>query len=203
MRVGSGAVPGYPRPSRVAAVPLRDSRAVARRSPSTAGRRRTRHRDRRHPRQQRGPARATCTRRCPARSRHGAEFVAGGARRRRGRGADRPGRGAPRRPRPALPALVVGRRRGPCSATSPRRSTATRPPELTVIGITGTAGKTSTAYLVESGLRAAGHTSPRMIGTVETRLADLVIDSVRTTPEATDLHALFAAARGAGRRPRR
>ena len=64
---------------------------------------------------------------------------------------------------------------------------------LTIIGITGTAGKTSTAYLVESGLRAAGHVTG-LIGTVETRLGDLVIDSVRTTPEATDLHAIFAAA---------
>ncbi|MFD0823797.1 Mur ligase family protein, partial [Micromonospora zhanjiangensis] len=64
---------------------------------------------------------------------------------------------------------------------------------LTVIGITGTAGKTSTAYLVESGLRAAGHVTG-LIGTVETRLGDLVLDSVRTTPEATDLHAMLAAA---------
>jgi UDP-N-acetylmuramoyl-L-alanyl-D-glutamate--2,6-diaminopimelate ligase len=70
---------------------------------------------------------------------------------------------------------------------------------LNVIGITGTAGKTSTAYLVESGLRAAGLRTA-MIGTVETRIPDLVVDSVRTTPEATDLHALFASAleRGAG-----
>jgi UDP-N-acetylmuramoyl-L-alanyl-D-glutamate--2,6-diaminopimelate ligase len=64
---------------------------------------------------------------------------------------------------------------------------------LTVIGITGTAGKTSTAYLVESGLRAAGLTTG-LIGTVETRLGDVVVDSVRTTPEATDLHAMLAAA---------
>ncbi|MFC0003286.1 UDP-N-acetylmuramoyl-L-alanyl-D-glutamate--2,6-diaminopimelate ligase [Micromonospora siamensis] len=68
---------------------------------------------------------------------------------------------------------------------------------LTMIGITGTAGKTSTAYLVESGLRAAGHTTG-LIGTVETRLGDLVVDSVRTTPEATDLHAMLAAARERG-----
>jgi UDP-N-acetylmuramoyl-L-alanyl-D-glutamate--2,6-diaminopimelate ligase len=64
---------------------------------------------------------------------------------------------------------------------------------LTIIGLTGTAGKTSTSYLVESGLRAAGHVTA-MIGTVETRIGELVIDSVRTTPEATDLHALFAVA---------
>jgi UDP-N-acetylmuramoyl-L-alanyl-D-glutamate--2,6-diaminopimelate ligase len=64
---------------------------------------------------------------------------------------------------------------------------------LPVIGITGTAGKTSTAYLIESALRVAGHVTC-MIGTVETRIADVVVDSVRTTPEAPDVHALFAAA---------
>jgi UDP-N-acetylmuramoyl-L-alanyl-D-glutamate--2,6-diaminopimelate ligase len=65
--------------------------------------------------------------------------------------------------------------------------------KLTIIGITGTAGKTSTAYLIESGLRAGGHVTG-LIGTVETRLGELVIDSARTTPEATDLHALLATA---------
>jgi UDP-N-acetylmuramoyl-L-alanyl-D-glutamate--2,6-diaminopimelate ligase len=64
---------------------------------------------------------------------------------------------------------------------------------LTMIGITGTAGKTSTAYLIEAGLHAAGMTTG-LIGTVETRLGDLRVDSVRTTPEATDLHAMLAAA---------
>ncbi|WP_232234681.1 UDP-N-acetylmuramoyl-L-alanyl-D-glutamate--2,6-diaminopimelate ligase [Actinoplanes sp. N902-109] len=64
---------------------------------------------------------------------------------------------------------------------------------LTVIGLTGTAGKTTTAYLVESGLRAAGLTTG-LIGTVETRIGDLVVESARTTPEATDLHAILAAA---------
>jgi UDP-N-acetylmuramoyl-L-alanyl-D-glutamate--2,6-diaminopimelate ligase len=64
---------------------------------------------------------------------------------------------------------------------------------LPVIGITGTAGKTSTAYLIEAALRAGGHRTA-LTGTVETRIGDLVIDSVRTTPEATDLHALFATA---------
>lgn len=64
---------------------------------------------------------------------------------------------------------------------------------LKIIGITGTAGKTSTAYLIESGLRQAGHVTG-LLGTVETRLGDTVLESVRTTPEATDLHALFATA---------
>jgi UDP-N-acetylmuramoyl-L-alanyl-D-glutamate--2,6-diaminopimelate ligase len=65
--------------------------------------------------------------------------------------------------------------------------------KLTVIGLTGTAGKTTTAYLVESGLRAAGLTTG-IIGTVETRLGDETVKSSRTTPEATDLHAILASA---------
>ncbi len=64
---------------------------------------------------------------------------------------------------------------------------------LTVLGITGTAGKTSTAYLLDEGLRAAGRTTA-LIGTVETRIGDEALDSVRTTPEASDLQALFAVA---------
>ncbi|AEV82654.1 UDP-N-acetylmuramoylalanyl-D-glutamate--2,6-diaminopimelate ligase [Actinoplanes sp. SE50] len=62
---------------------------------------------------------------------------------------------------------------------------------LTMIGITGTAGKTSTSYLVEAGLRAAGRVTG-LVGTVETRLGDFTVKSVRTTPEATDLQAILA-----------
>ncbi|WP_445548460.1 MULTISPECIES: UDP-N-acetylmuramoyl-L-alanyl-D-glutamate--2,6-diaminopimelate ligase [unclassified Frankia] len=62
---------------------------------------------------------------------------------------------------------------------------------LTLLGVTGTNGKTTVAYLLEAGLRAAGHTTG-LIGTVQTRLADTVLPSVRTTPEATDLQALLA-----------
>lgn len=65
---------------------------------------------------------------------------------------------------------------------------------LTVIGITGTNGKTTTAYFVEAGLRAAGRATA-LVGTVETRIGDEVLPSVRTTPEATDLQALFAVMR--------
>ncbi|WP_405781502.1 UDP-N-acetylmuramoyl-L-alanyl-D-glutamate--2,6-diaminopimelate ligase [Streptomyces sp. NBC_00859] len=63
--------------------------------------------------------------------------------------------------------------------------------DLLQIGITGTSGKTTTAYLVEGGIRAAGHLSG-LIGTVEMRIGDERIKSERTTPEATDLQALFA-----------
>nr|WP_308432359.1 UDP-N-acetylmuramoyl-L-alanyl-D-glutamate--2,6-diaminopimelate ligase [Streptomyces lateritius] len=69
--------------------------------------------------------------------------------------------------------------------------------DLLQIGITGTSGKTTTAYLVEGGLKAAGHRSG-LIGTVEMRIGDERIKSERTTPEATDLQALFAVMRERG-----
>ncbi|MEV7235131.1 UDP-N-acetylmuramoyl-L-alanyl-D-glutamate--2,6-diaminopimelate ligase [Streptomyces sp. NPDC051020] len=69
--------------------------------------------------------------------------------------------------------------------------------DLLQIGITGTSGKTTTAYLVEGGFRGAGR-STGLIGTVETRIGDERIKSERTTPEATDLQALFAVMRERG-----
>ncbi|MEU8680202.1 UDP-N-acetylmuramoyl-L-alanyl-D-glutamate--2,6-diaminopimelate ligase [Streptomyces sp. NPDC048611] len=75
--------------------------------------------------------------------------------------------------------------------------------DLLQIGITGTSGKTTTAYLIEGGLRAAAAERPDggrtgLIGTVETRIGDERIKSERTTPEATDLQALFAVMRERG-----
>jgi UDP-N-acetylmuramoyl-L-alanyl-D-glutamate--2,6-diaminopimelate ligase len=66
--------------------------------------------------------------------------------------------------------------------------------ELLVLGVTGTNGKTTTVYLLEAGLRAAGRRTG-LIGTIETRVAGEALPSARTTPEATDLHALFAVMR--------
>ena len=68
---------------------------------------------------------------------------------------------------------------------------------LVLIGVTGTNGKTTTTYLVEAGLRAAGHTTG-LIGTIETRIAGRSAPAVRTTPEATDLQALFGVMREQG-----
>jgi UDP-N-acetylmuramoyl-L-alanyl-D-glutamate--2,6-diaminopimelate ligase len=64
--------------------------------------------------------------------------------------------------------------------------------KLTLIGVTGTSGKTTTTYLLESGLRAAGHLTG-LVGGVQTRVGEVTIDSGLTTPEATDLQALLAA----------
>ncbi|WP_431951360.1 UDP-N-acetylmuramoyl-L-alanyl-D-glutamate--2,6-diaminopimelate ligase [Actinacidiphila sp. bgisy167] len=71
-----------------------------------------------------------------------------------------------------------------------------RPGEgLLQIGITGTSGKTTTAYLIEGGLRAVHEARTGLIGTVESRIGDERLKSERTTPEATDLQALFAVMR--------
>jgi UDP-N-acetylmuramoyl-L-alanyl-D-glutamate--2,6-diaminopimelate ligase len=68
---------------------------------------------------------------------------------------------------------------------------------LTVLGITGTNGKTTTAFFLEAGLRAAGRETG-LLGTVLTRIGDVEVTSERTTPESTDLHALFALMRERG-----
>ncbi|MEU7768479.1 UDP-N-acetylmuramoyl-L-alanyl-D-glutamate--2,6-diaminopimelate ligase [Nocardia sp. NPDC049190] len=62
---------------------------------------------------------------------------------------------------------------------------------LRIIGITGTSGKTTTSYLVEAGL-AAGGLSTALIGTIETRIGGRRVPSALTTPEAPQLHAMFA-----------
>ena len=87
----------------------------------------------------------------------------------------------------------------PRAASGPAAAWAYRDPSsgLLVIGITGTNGKTTTAYLVEAGLRAAGR-STGLVGTIETRVAGAAMPSLRTTPEATDLQALFAVMRERG-----
>jgi UDP-N-acetylmuramoyl-L-alanyl-D-glutamate--2,6-diaminopimelate ligase len=69
--------------------------------------------------------------------------------------------------------------------------------ELTMLGVTGTNGKTTTAYLLDSALRALGRVTG-LISTVETRIGERRIKSVRTTPESADLHALFAVMRECG-----
>ncbi|MBB4896311.1 UDP-N-acetylmuramoyl-L-alanyl-D-glutamate--2,6-diaminopimelate ligase [Streptomyces griseomycini] len=122
--------------------------------------------------------------------------------------------GAERVAAAGLPALVVDdprARMGELAATiygHPGR-------DLLQIGITGTSGKTTTAYLVEGGLKAVRSTDEGgrraapsveggggrrvgLIGTVEMRIGDERIKSERTTPEATDLQALFAVMRERG-----
>jgi len=61
---------------------------------------------------------------------------------------------------------------------------------LELVGVTGTNGKTTTTYLIDSALRAAGETVG-LVGTVEYRIGRRIADAVRTTPESSDLQALF------------
>ncbi|MEE1825967.1 UDP-N-acetylmuramoyl-L-alanyl-D-glutamate--2,6-diaminopimelate ligase [Streptomyces sp. BE20] len=89
-----------------------------------------------------------------------------------------------------LPLLVVDRPRARMGELA--AAVYDRPSErLLMIGLTGTNGKTTTSYLVEGGLHGAGR-SPGVIGTVEMRVGTERIKSERTTPEATDLHAILA-----------
>src|SRR5580704_16009009 len=68
---------------------------------------------------------------------------------------------------------------------------------MTLIGVTGTNGKTTTTYLVEAILRAAGK-QVGVIGTVEMRYGDKVIPANYTTPTPEILHGAFAQMRAAG-----
>lgn len=69
---------------------------------------------------------------------------------------------------------------------------------LTVVGITGTNGKTTTCYLVDAALRSV-HPTTAVVGTVELKVGETSIESPRTTVESPVLHGLFAlmAERGA------
>ncbi|WP_399072755.1 UDP-N-acetylmuramoyl-L-alanyl-D-glutamate--2,6-diaminopimelate ligase [Streptomyces stackebrandtii] len=126
---------------------------------------------------------------------HGADFVAQAA----GLGAAAvltDPAGAERAAATGLPVLVVENPRGRMGELA--AEIYGRPGAgLLQIGITGTSGKTTTAYLVEGGLRGAGR-STGLVGTVEMRIGDERIKSERTTPEATDLQALFAVMRERG-----
>ena len=73
-----------------------------------------------------------------------------------------------------------------------------RPTEkLHAIGVTGTNGKTTTTYLIESMLRGAGF-SAAVFGTIEYRGPGFTYSAERTTPEASDLQLLFKQVADAG-----
>lgn len=68
---------------------------------------------------------------------------------------------------------------------------------MRMIGVTGTQGKTTTTRLLEGGLSLAG-VPAAVIGTVGTRVAGEDVRTTLTTPEAPDLHGLFAMMRERG-----
>lgn len=61
---------------------------------------------------------------------------------------------------------------------------------LVVIGVTGTNGKTTTTYLIEAILEAAGF-KPGVIGTVNYRYNGRFFDAPHTTPEASEAHRIM------------
>jgi UDP-N-acetylmuramoyl-L-alanyl-D-glutamate--2,6-diaminopimelate ligase len=68
---------------------------------------------------------------------------------------------------------------------------------LTLVGITGTNGKTTTAHLVESVLQSAGH-AVTLLGTFENRGPGFQQRAKLTTPESSDLEQIFRRAVDAG-----
>ena len=73
-----------------------------------------------------------------------------------------------------------------------------RPAErITNTGITGTNGKSTTAFLIESIFRAAGRKTA-LVGTIEYHVAGRVLPAPHTTPEALELNRLLADGLGQG-----
>ena len=69
---------------------------------------------------------------------------------------------------------------------------------MTLIGVTGTNGKTSTTLILKQVLEAVTGCKAGLIGTMENRIGDEVIPTERTTPESFDLQGLFARMRDGG-----
>ncbi|MEA2068988.1 MAG: UDP-N-acetylmuramoyl-L-alanyl-D-glutamate--2,6-diaminopimelate ligase, partial [Verrucomicrobiota bacterium] len=69
--------------------------------------------------------------------------------------------------------------------------------QMNVVGITGTNGKTTTAYMVRDILRDGGFL-PGLLGTVAYEIGGRSIPASRTTPEAPDIHSMFQQMKEAG-----
>ena len=99
---------------------------------------------------------------------------------------------------PEVPQLVVSStRRAMATAADVFFGEPTR--ELEVAGVTGTNGKTTTAFLLYAILAASGR-RPGLLGTVESRVGGQARPVVRTTPEAIDLQRTFREMLDAGDR---
>ena len=69
---------------------------------------------------------------------------------------------------------------------------------MTMIGVTGTNGKTSTTWLLKQVLKQVRGAKVGLIGTMENHIGDEIVATERTTPESIELQALFARMRDAG-----
>jgi UDP-N-acetylmuramoyl-L-alanyl-D-glutamate--2,6-diaminopimelate ligase len=127
----------------------------------------------------------------PGRSGHGARFagaaLAAGA---RAVLTDEPGRALVPASAPMLVVDEVRPALGPIAAAVYDRPSRA----VSVLGVTGTSGKTTTTFLMRAGL-AAADVPAGLIGTVATLLGDDPVSSGFTTPEAPELQALLAVMR--------
>ena len=70
--------------------------------------------------------------------------------------------------------------------------------EMTVIGVTGTNGKTTVTYLLKSVLEQCANAKVGLIGTIQNMIGDKVIETERTTPESFEVQKLFREMADAG-----
>ncbi|HET7358388.1 MAG TPA: UDP-N-acetylmuramoyl-L-alanyl-D-glutamate--2,6-diaminopimelate ligase [Nocardioidaceae bacterium] len=92
-----------------------------------------------------------------------------------------------------VPVLVVGHPRAVLGLLA-ARVYGNPAADLRLVAVTGTAGKTTTTRLAEAALAGTG-TRAAVVGTVGTRVNGEDLPGTLTTPEAPDLHALFAVMR--------
>ena len=99
-------------------------------------------------------------------------------------------------PRPGVPWAVVPHGRRALARLS--ANFYKRPGErLRVTGVTGTNGKTTTAFIVEAILQAAGRKNV-LVGTIEYHLPGEILAAPHTTPESLELNQMFARALARG-----
>ena len=70
--------------------------------------------------------------------------------------------------------------------------------ELTMIGVTGTSGKTTSTYLIKSILEQKAGAKVGLIGTIQNMIGDRVLHTERTTPESYELQKLLREMSDAG-----
>lgn len=91
---------------------------------------------------------------------------------------------------PRIPQIVVPHTR-PALAVMSNRFYGEPSLQMSVIGVTGTNGKTTTSYFTKSIIEAAGNETG-LIGTVQYQIGKRVIPAQETTPESVELHGYFA-----------
>lgn len=70
--------------------------------------------------------------------------------------------------------------------------------DMTLIGVTGTNGKTTTTYLIKHILETVLHTKVGLIGTIQNMAGQQVTEASRTTPDAWQVHKMLRAMVDAG-----